>query len=176
MPGKKCCSAEPHYTYKVIQKEKLWLLCELKILMKNINQKKVKEWKYIMKRKYLTKHFRSKPTWLSFGQMLRDNVPDKVKNHSWHRHKYSGQLMSVQKNDGFKKWEILFTHYSNLYFKMYVLQMYCLAQKLENVIFNWCIIAEPGFWALVCVIINTRKGRVIQNPNHKNTAIVFCTV
>lgn len=43
MPGKKRCSAEPHYTYKVIQEEKLWLLSELKILMKNINQKKVKE-------------------------------------------------------------------------------------------------------------------------------------
>lgn len=45
----------------------------------NINQEKVKEWKYIMKNKYLTKYFRSKPTWLSFGQMLCDNVPDKVK-------------------------------------------------------------------------------------------------
>lgn len=81
--------------------------------------------------------------------------------------------MMVLKNEKYYSHTVT---YSNLYFKMYVLQIYCLAQKLENVIFNWCIIAEPGFWALVCVIINTRKERVIQNPNHKNTAIVFCTV
>lgn len=55
--------------------------------------------------------------------------------------------MSIQNNDDFFKMRnatqaIAHTTYI---LKRCVLKMHCLAQKLENVIFNCCIIAEPGF-------------------------------